>query len=72
MAPALFCHFAKRLTAGPYKKYRTGAYAFAIALSLGLVTPLCLGIFPSKLNVPGNKLEKDFHGYQQVHFNKGS
>lgn len=61
MAPALFCHFAKRMTAGPYKKYRTGAYAFAIALSLGLVTPICLGIFPSKLSLEGQKFEKEFH-----------
>jgi hypothetical protein len=70
--PAVLCLLTKRFTVGPYRKYRTVADAMCIAMCLGITTPLCLSIFPSKIALNGSYLEQEFQGNKVVHFNKGT
>lgn len=64
-----------KLQKGPLKnsspRVVTAANMGIVAATSFFVLPFALAVFPQRTEVPGSKLEPQFHGYRQVWFNRG-
>lgn len=70
-SPAILCALMKPFTIGRYRALRIPVEVGSVLLSLWVLAPACVAVFPSKLSMSGANLEEEFDAYDRLYFNKG-